>query len=269
VYRGDNGVLIAKEAEISRVGKDCPEMGLSLLKRLKCIEYKQGAIVSPLTATMNMNKKALQSLASKPVDDRLKGIQSALADDDRNLRVFALRFLRDTAADSDLNDAQFEDAVASICSGLKDTKRRVRDVALKSCQPFLSHQDVVNRLREMVHDDKEKRKLRGGAIAALSNASALGPAGAEAVSEMLEIPALRQPALLWLAQVPLTDPVKELLQAFVETGSREEAVMATRALCGYRIINLAAITDPKKRREFAQSGYPASGRAWYWMKRDE
>lgn len=70
---------------------------------------------------------------------------------------------------------------------------------------------------------------------------------------MLEIPALGQPALLWLAQVPITDQVKELLEAFVETGTREEAVMATRALCGYQCAQDRLVQEVNKGVSFQRA----------------
>lgn len=214
-----------------------------------------------------MTKEDLMQLENASADDRLGGALQALTSDNRNVRVLALRILGTVGANDALSEDQAERAATGICTALNDTKRRVRKVALQSCVPYLKSPEVVRRLREMVEDVSETRKLRGGAVAALSSASAMGPAGAKALGEILEIPAMRLHALIWLAQVEMTDQVSELLEEFVDTGTREEAIMATRVLCGYRMVNLGSI-DPSQRRTFARSARLAYGRAWYWVKRD-
>ena len=214
-----------------------------------------------------MNKDDLTALTEAPANELLEGALTGISSDDRNVRVLAVRMLQKAADAAELSSDQYERAVAGLRAGLDDPKRRVREVALKSSSPFLGHPDIVERIREMVEDGNEKRRIRTDAIRALSSASALGQAGAEAIAQILEIPGLRRVALLWLAQMPVTEQVKGLLEEFVEHGTREEAIMATRALCGYRIVNLGAI-DASERRAFAQSADLAFGRAWYWIKRD-
>ena len=63
--------------------------------------------------------------------------------------------------------------------------------------------------------------------------------------------------------------VKALLQEFVKTGTREEAVAATRALCGYKVITLGEVDDEKERKRIARTCDLAAGRVFYWIKRPE
>jgi hypothetical protein len=70
-------------------------------------------------------------------------------------------------------------------------------------------------------------------------------------------------------RLDLTDHVKELLEAFVEDGSKAEAIMATRALCGYRVINIGQFDGNEVvQRTISQTCEIAAGRVFYWITRD-
>ena len=107
-----------------------------------------------------------------------------------------------------------------------------------------------------------------GAVSVLAMARALGDASSVRAADLQKLRGFRHQLLLWLCQGPVNDNVKALLETFVEDGTREEAIMATRALCGYRIVNLGAF-ESSKRREITQTSHIAFGRVWYWVKRDE
>ena len=72
------------------------------------------------------------------------------------------------------------------------------------------------------------------------------------------------------------DFVDQLLDEIAQPGlsaekaAFKEAVMATKALCGYRVIHLSAFENDKPRQRYTtQNCELAAGRVFYWMKRDE
>ena len=218
-----------------------------------------------------MNKQTLKKLidiSGASVNEKLKVTLKGFESDNRNVRVYALRLLTQFTSHDSLSDDDFELAAQVVCAGLSDSKRRVRHIALKLSSPFLAHSNVVNRLREMSDDPGEKTKIRMGAVSVLAMARALGDASSVRAADLQKLRGFRHQLLLWLCQGPVNDNVKALLETFVEDGTREEAIMATRALCGYRIVNLGAF-ESSKRREITQTSHIAFGRVWYWVKRDE
>ena len=89
-------------------------------------------------------------------------------------------------------------------------------------------------------------------------------------SNVGEVVAIVAGILLGLLRLDLSDEVESLLKAFVIDGTKEEAVMATRALCGYRVISLSAFeNDRAAQRQIKETCEPAAGRVFYWMKRTE
>ena len=71
-------------------------------------------------------------------------------------------------------------------------------------------------------------------------------------------------------QLDLSPHVEELLREFVQNGTKDEAVMATKALCGYRVIHLGAFENNKPMLRYITNNCElAGGRMFYWMKRDE
>ena len=56
------------------------------------------------------------------------------------------------------------------------------------------------------------------------------------------------------------------LRYVIETGTKEEAVAATRALCGFKVVNLGAV-PPAERRRVARTHELAQGRVFYWVPR--
>lgn len=181
---------------------------------------------------------------------------------DRNTRVAMLRVLAHERG---------EMAGRAVLAGLCDPVRRVRDVAVKSCGHYLGVPAIVERLRAMAEDAGENRKIRGSALQALAgllgNAPSKLPVAATSVLEaMARTDRLRAEVLFRLLQVDLTPEVERLLRDFVKAGTREEAVMATRALCGFQVVNLGQFSEPEKSRVM-QTCELAAGRVWYWVKR--
>jgi HEAT repeat protein len=196
------------------------------------------------------------------IETALAGMQSA----DRNVRVLMLRVLVGQSG------AQ---AMQGILAGLNDPKRRVRSVAIKSSVNYLDFPEITNRLQAMVLDENEKRQIRGQALSVLAGHN-LGMPGsltdsmAETLETLTQVERYRWQILFGLVRLDLTDRVEELLKAFVEDGSKAEAIMATRALCGYRIINIGQFDgDEAAQRAIIQTCEIASGRVFYWITRDQ
>ena len=60
------------------------------------------------------------------------------------------------------------------------------------------------------------------------------------------------------------------MREFVKGGTKEEAVMATRALCSYRVVRIDKFDSaPAIQDHVRQTCEVALGRAFYWMKRGE
>ena len=178
---------------------------------------------------------------------------------DRNVRVAALRVL----AFSD------EPAVADgIIRGLDDPVKRVREVAAKSSIRFLGDQRVIDRLRRAVEDDetgscRPALEILGGVYHAPYGLMAVEPV-AEAMAALAAIPAHRQQVLASLLRArALTDDVAAVLRDFVRDGSKEEAVAATRRLCGLRIERRELIDE-----DILRTAEPARGHLWYWIRAD-
>jgi HEAT repeat protein len=200
------------------------------------------------------------SCHSPAIDEAL----AALSSDDRNVRARAIKIL-----------AQHSGRLAAegMLKGLNDPKRRVRENAAKLCGAFARHPEIAVKLQQMVNDSAEKLKIRRYALAALlgghvdrASAPELNIAK-ESIEQLLQSEAHRQAILLGLLQLELSDKVVTLLKTFVKDGSKEEAVAATRALCGFKVMNLGSIKDPTERRLVASTCDLAFGQVYYWVTR--
>lgn len=196
------------------------------------------------------------------INSALKGLRS----DDRNVRVLMLRVLGAQSG---------ERAMRGILAGLSDAKRRVREVAIKSSLNYRDHPEVALRLKAIIMDDGEKRRIRRLAIDALAGGVGalvedLTAAAADALGSLAQMPQYRFDILFGLLRLDLNERVEELLREFVKGGTKEEAVMATRALCGYRVVHIDVFEGDKATQDrVRQNSEIALGRAWYWMRRDE
>jgi hypothetical protein len=184
----------------------------------------------------------------------------AIKSPDRNIRVRALR-----AAFS----AAKPDGADVILAGLGDDKRRVKEVALKSSKPFLGDPRIVERITAMVRDENEYHRIRDKALFALgggevNNAGQLPRAAMEALRSLATVDRYRGDVLGRLVRMDLTPEVEALLKEFVRSGNKEEAVAATRALCGYRLVNWGRATPAER----AAAGAVHAGGVHYWIRRD-
>ena len=193
--------------------------------------------------------------------DEVKKAFAELGSPDRNMRIRALRRL-----------AQKPDpeSAVGILTGLGDPKRRVRNLAVKLCPNFFFSPEIVAKVKELSENPSEKKKIRAAALMALVNAPGTARQvnhAIDAVNELLTSSGLRPAILLGLLQRDLNPSVKELLQTFVKDGSKEEAVAATRALCGYRVVNLGSLPDEETRAQIRSTCELAAGSVFYWVPR--
>lgn len=186
----------------------------------------------------------------------------AIKSQDRNVRVRALR--------AAFSEAKPEGADV-ILAGLGDGKRRVKEVALKSSKPFLGDPRVVERITAMVTDETEYHRIRdkalfalGGGFPKVNHAGQLPKAAIDALRSLAAVERYRWAVLWRLVRMDLTPEVDALLKEFVRSGNKEEAVAATRALCGYRLVNWGSA----KPAELAAAGAVHARGVDYWIRRD-
>ena len=186
----------------------------------------------------------------------------AIKSQDRNIRV---RALRATFAEAK------PEGVDVILAGLADSKRRVKEVALKSSKPFLGDRRVVERISAMITDQSEFHRIRDKAMFALAGGfpkinqgGQLPKAAIESLRALAAVDRYRGAVLRRLVRVDLTPEVEALLKEYVRSGTKEEAVAATRALCGYRLVNWGSATPA----ELAATGAVHAQGVDYWIRRD-
>lgn len=188
-----------------------------------------------------------------PADDVLPHMES----DDRNVRVAALRVL-----------AWSEDpqAVEGILRGLDDPVKRVREVAAKSSPRFAPDPRIRARLQQAVEQDERGSARPAMEILGGMYSSNYGLRATETVDRALatlaDLPKYRQRVLGSLLRTPrLSDDAEVILRSFVADGSKQEAVLATRRLCGFRLARRETLDD-----EARLTAEPAWGHVWVWLR---
>jgi hypothetical protein len=183
----------------------------------------------------------------------------AIKSQDRNMRV---RALRAAFAEAKPKGAEV------ILAGLADSKRRVREVALKSSKPFLGDRRVVERIAAMVEDETELHRIRDKALFALGGgfpkAGRMPEPAISALRSLAAVDTYRAAVLGRLVRISLTPEVEALLKEYVRSGTKDEAVAATRALCGYRLVNWGKARPA----DLAAAGAVHAGGVDYWIRRD-
>ena len=210
--------------------------------------------------------EALQEIGAPTGDEIVATALAGLDSEDRNIRVLMLRILKAQSG---------QNAMRGILAGLNDDQRRVREVAIKCSSNFLQYPEITERLAGIATDETETRKIRGHALNGLAghtegpSVGALPKAAAEALETLAKADKFRSNVLFGLLQIDLSDQVEDLLKEFVKSGTKEEAVMATKALCGYQVVNLGAFPNEAVRKKVTQTCERAAGRVFYWVKRTE
>jgi hypothetical protein len=186
----------------------------------------------------------------------------AMKSQDRNMRVRALR--------AAFCEAKPEGADV-ILAGLGDSKRRVKEVALKSSKPFLGDRRVVERIAAMVEDETEYHRIRdkalfalGGGFPKVNEAGQMPEPAIRALKSLAAVDKYRGAVLGRLVRMGLTQEVEALLKEYVRSGTKDEAVAATRALCGYRLVNWGKA----KPADLAAAGAVHASGVDYWIRRD-
>lgn len=168
---------------------------------------------------------ALDSLG-RPNDDEVTGAAiELLRSDDRNLRVAALRILA--------SYRERDDVVGALLTASHDRVRRVRALAL-SLAPA-EHPAVRARLVEVAQDDDEYHRIRTDALGRLARRP-LDPETLEPLRRILDRESDRRRILFTLASRRLDDIAAEVLREIVRSGTKDEAIAATRALCGWVLV---------------------------------
>ena len=261
-----------------------------MLKSLKCAEQKQDALpfsfssrehaMNALDAIRKLvdphgvkyaKEDGLRTLGFPSQDELVTTALEGLDSDDRNVRVLMLRLLGQLGG---------ERAASGILKGLSDAKRRVREVAVKSSLMFLDCPGVTERIDVIAGDENEINRVRDRACNVLAQycrqkhlpptQGMLEYAGVRQLKHIREhkTDELRLKALWSLLQLDLSEAVAGALQTVVKNGSRTEAILATRALSGLRVVNVNHVADPTERSGIIKDCEPAGGGVFYWVRRE-
>ena len=194
---------------------------------------------------------------------------SSLDDRDRNVRVRAVWALSVLSA---------PEATAGVLRALGDPARRVREVALKAVRPHHAGSlEVVAAVRAIADDERETSRLRRNAFFVLASTAVreeLPEIAEETLRSFMDSDRYRMPVLLRLCTSTSPSPTaRAILQEFVRSGSKEEAVMATRALCGHRLMRVDGWLPPEVRQRVREQYDPAPdvyhGVPLCWVPRPE
>ena len=167
-------------------------------------------------------------------EDVVTAALGAAASEDRNIRVRALWAL-----------GLFPDprATAAVLAAMSDPIRRVREVAMKVAAPHhVTSPAVVARLQEIAESEDEIGRLRRMAFFVLSSSAtreALPAVAEESLLALIEGKQFRAPILVRLCKsISQTSASRAVLHEIVRTGTKDEAVMATRALAGQVLVRV-------------------------------
>ncbi len=182
---------------------------------------------------------------------------AGLDSDDRNERVRAVWAL------SVLDHPQ---ATGGILRALRDPARRVRDVAMKAAAPHhVRSAAVVEELRRIAEDEAEIDRLRRNAFFVLSSVGtrdSLPDVTTESLQELMGSDRFRASILRRLCSWRghrLDATTRDLLHEFVRTGTKDEAVMATRTLCGQVLVSVNRKLPAEQRQLLRERYDPGPG----------
>lgn len=212
-----------------------------------------------------VENEVLEQLGNPSRDEIVEAALAGMRSEDRNVRVLMLRVLRHQPGPR---------AMQGILAGLNDAKRRVRMVAIASSAGFHRYPEITDRLEAIALDEHEIRRIRRFALDSLassagSSADELTDSHLNALRMIAKSDAHRSALLFRLLHLDLTEPVETLLRDFVANGTREEAVMATRGLYGYRVANLGHFASEQTRDYIVQTCELAVEYVSYWIKREQ
>src|SRR5688500_14845172 len=219
-----------------------------------------------------LQAQALADLGSPSRDDVVAAAIAGLDSPDRNIRSAMLRVLSLYGGD---------DVAGALLRASHDEKPRVRRTAVLSMFRFLDRVEILDRLQEIVLDEDEHPKVRRQAFSELAGRAPLpygerppnGQVAPLAVRHLEAVMAYDQHdrerggVLFALVRAPLDEDVRGLLERFVAEGTKQEAITATRALCGYRVRRVEEFSDPELAARVPRECERAGGRVWWWVPR--
>jgi hypothetical protein len=186
-------------------------------------------------------------------EDLVSAAVVGMDSDDRNMRVRAVWIL------SLSPDPR---ATAAVLRALRDPVRRVREVALKSVRPHhVASPDVWRAVQDIADDDHETNRLRQHAFFVLSSSAVrdtVPDVAEDTLRSLMDSDRFRGSLLFQLCSATGHPPAaRAILLEFVRSGSKDEAVMATRALCGHRLVRVDAWL-PAELRQRVRDTYDAA-----------
>jgi hypothetical protein len=96
---------------------------------------------------------------------------------------------------------------------------------------------------EIAQDPQEHHRIRTEALVKLARRGQSQDT-LSALRDLLEHRTDRGRVLVALLAQPVDDSARDLLEHIVEVGTKEEAVAATRALCGFRLVRSDSFPPP-------------------------
>jgi hypothetical protein len=216
-----------------------------------------------------MDQADLAAIRAHPAgvdaDAALIAADAAMASDNRNLRVAALRVLQGLATRSDA--ASTVSARTSILlMGLNDSSRRVRAEAAKLAPAYLASPTIAQRLLDIACDIREKRKIRSSAIFALTGNRIPHRRLVSVLRGMLEHQRDRGIATIALLRAEACPAVSNLLRSVIARGDRREAVLATRAMSGDRLASVMEMNEDE-RASLSPADRAMQALTWWWVRR--
>ena len=232
-----------------------------MIKEKDLVKLYKSSLLDDLTEYNKIRKE----LNNPPKEDIIASAIDGMKNTDRNVRIVMLRILEKEKTDA---------AIKGILLGLNDEKRRVREIAVKISRFFLNRKEVVDKLKEIIEDTNEKRKIRNIAFCILTGDRIYGEHAGELpksiivyLKELSKLDEYKSKIFYELLHLDLLDDVKELLKDYVKNGTKEQAVMATKALCGYKVVHHGMIKDLKEKETIVKKENLAYGQVYYWVKR--
>ena len=184
---------------------------------------------------------------------------ACMKSEDRNLRVAALRVI-----------VQYRGPgpTEGIVMGMLDQKIRIRLIALSHAAHYCQYENVRRVLQSLNANEEEPSEIRWGAYYALTGVDQnLPDVALKALAEFSHKAEYRRSVLWKLASLQLSEGTKRLLEDYAQHGTDEEAAIATRALNGYKIMNLGSLANDEEIKKVKKNCELAYGRVTYWVPR--
>ena len=171
------------------------------------------------------HQRAYEALGQPADDEVVSSALPLLSDPDRNLRVLGLRVLGWYR--------ERPDVASALARASRDPRRRIRRIAVQLLPA--DRLDGARRLLEVAQDPAEHHRIRVEALLKLTRWGQ-SEETLSGLRSLIEQRADRGRVLIALLAQPVDEAARDLLEHIVDIGTKEEAVAATRALCGFRLV---------------------------------